>query len=205
MTAHAAGQDSLDVKAAREAWVRGPARPRPHPRRVPRRDLDLNQHGGNPRTLPARRAAALSGAARPLEDHDLRRGPAPVRDRRAVRAGRTDQPRRLPDLRRACARARTRPRRRRRHGQPRQPQEAGREAIEAAGVRLLFLPPYCRTSTRSRWPSPSSRRSCARRLSARSKDYGSPSAGSSTPSRPMNAPISSLLWDIIQIKSKRSR
>ncbi len=82
---------------------------------------------------------------------------------------------------------------------------AGREAIEAAGVRLLFLPPYCRTSTRSRWPSPSSRRSCARRLSARSKDYGSPSAGSSTPSRPMNAPISSLLWDIIQIKSKRSR
>ena len=38
---------------------------------------------------------------------------------------------------------------------------AVREAVEAAGARLLFLPPYSPTSTRSRTPSPSSRRCCA--------------------------------------------
>ena len=43
-------------------------------------------------TLTAWRAAALARAARPLEDHDAGRRPAPVRDRRAVRARRADQP-----------------------------------------------------------------------------------------------------------------
>ena len=54
-------------------------------------------------------------------------------------------------------------RRHRRHGQSAQPQRAGvRAAIEAAGAQLLYLPPYSPTSTRSRTPSPSSRRCCAK-------------------------------------------
>jgi len=36
-----------------------------------------------------------------------------------------------------------------------------RQAIEAAGATLLYLPAYSPDFTRSRWRSPSSRRSCA--------------------------------------------
>lgn len=86
--------------------VRGPARSRSDPPRVPRRDVDLHQHGPHTRALSARQAAALARAARPLEDYDPRRRPAPVRDRRTLRARWADQPRRLPGLRRSRASAR---------------------------------------------------------------------------------------------------
>jgi transposase len=36
-----------------------------------------------------------------------------------------------------------------------------REAIEAAGASLLYLPPYSPDSIQLKWPSPSSRRFCA--------------------------------------------
>jgi hypothetical protein len=92
---------------------------------------------------------------------------------------------------------------------------AVRAAIEAAGARLLFLPPYSPDFNPIRgypdrqvdwgplrWPSPSSRRCCARPPSAPSKGYGRPSDGSSTLSPQTSAPTSSLLQDTIQIKPK---
>jgi len=61
-------------------------------------------------------------------------------------------------------------------------------AIEAVGASLLFLHRTAPTSTRSRMPSPSSKPCCARSRDAPSKACGRPSAISSTPSRPRNAP-----------------
>ena len=46
-----------------------------------------------------------------------------------------------------------------------------RNAIAAAGARLLYLPPIAPTSTRSKMPSPNSRRCCARPPSAASRPY----------------------------------
>lgn len=69
---------------------------------------------------------------------------------------------------------------------------AVREMIRAAGARLLYLPPSTApTSIRSRKPSPSSRLRSARPPSAPSTGCGIPSACSSTPSRPLNAPTTS--------------
>ena len=63
--------------------------------------------------------------------------------------------------------------------------------IEAAGASLLYLPPYSpepkdreATSTRSRTPSPSSKRCSARPPPALSPASGKPSAGSSMTSKP---------------------
>jgi hypothetical protein len=72
---------------------------------------------------------------------------------------------------------------------------AVRAAIEAAGARLLFLLPpafagagsTARTSTLSRWPSPSLRRICEKQPSGPSMTSGMPSAVSSTYIRPRNA------------------
>ena len=47
-----------------------------------------------------------------------------------------------------------------------------REAIEAAGASLLYLPPYSPDLTRSRTPSPSSKPCCAKRPSAPSTASG---------------------------------
>ena len=58
-----------------------------------------------------------------------------------------------------------------------------REMIEAAGARLLYLPPYSPTSIPSRTLSPSSRRCCERPPSEPSKASGRPSANSSISSR----------------------
>jgi transposase len=85
-------------EAARRV-VRGPTRPRSRPSGVHRRDLGLDQHGAPPWALPARREAEGRRPARPLEDHDLRRSAHHARLHRAVGAGRSDQPRRLRDLR----------------------------------------------------------------------------------------------------------
>jgi len=67
-----------------------------------------------------------------------------------------------------------------------------RAAIEAAGAELRFLPPYSRpTSTRSRTPSPSSRRCSERPSHGRATRSGPPLPTHSTPSRPPSAPTTS--------------
>lgn len=65
-----------------------------------------------------------------------------------------------------------------------------REAVEARGAELLYLPPL-RTSTRSSRRSPSSRRCYARRPSERSTPCGTPSASSSAASPQPSAPTTS--------------
>ena len=72
-TAHATEQDRPDVLKRRRGLVRGPARPRSRAPGLHRRDLGHDQHGPAPRPRPARRAPARRRAARPLEDHHLRR------------------------------------------------------------------------------------------------------------------------------------
>ena len=68
-----------------------------------------------------------------------------------------------------------------------------RRAIEAAGAYLRYLPrPTHPTSTRSRTPSPSSRRSCARQRHAPSTASGTPSAVPCRASRRKTAPATSL-------------
>lgn len=60
-----------------------------------------------------------------------------------MRARRTDGWRKLPGLRRATPRAGPATRRHRRHGQSRYHKVAGiRDAIEATGAELRYLPPY---------------------------------------------------------------
>ena len=75
-------------------------------------------------------------------------------------------------------------------------------AIEAAGARLLFLPPDSPESTRSKWRSRSSKRCYARRPREPSRDCGRPSDASSIPSHPTSALTSSLLQDTNPIKPK---
>jgi hypothetical protein len=52
---------------------------------------------------------------------------------------------------------------------------AVRQTIEATGATLALLPPYSPASTRSKTPSPSSRRCCAKPPPARSTRSGEPS------------------------------
>lgn len=61
---------------------------------------------------------------------------------------------------------------------------AEREAIEARGAELRYLPPYSPTSTRSSRTSRSSRASCARPPNVPGTACGTPSASCSTSSRP---------------------
>lgn len=82
---------------------------------------------------------------------------------------------------------------------------ATRDAIEAAGAKLLFLPPSLPTvptSTRSSRRSPSSRRTYARPPSAPSTACGTPSAASSTFTRHRNAPTTSPTPDTMQTDRK---
>ena len=64
--------------------------------------------------------------------------------------------------------------------------------------RSSFCRPTHPTSTRSRWPSPSSRRCSARRQSAPSTASGTPSVASSKPSNHRNAETTSQPQDMIQ-------
>ncbi len=127
--------DRPDVKAAREAWFRGPARSRPRPPCVPRRDLALDRYGPHLRPPRGKRLRSsvphghwktttfvaglrLSGLAAPFV------------------LERSDQPRRLPDFRRArLVPGNSLPRRDRRDGQPRQPHRAGRRAAALPPAR----------------------------------------------------------------------
>ena len=77
-----------------------------------------------------------------------------------------------------------------------------RAAIERAGARLLFLPPYSRISTRSNRPSPRSRRSCERLRRGRSRPSTPPSPRRWTPSHPTNAPTTSPTRATSQIEPK---
>jgi hypothetical protein len=87
---------------------------------------------------------------------------------------------------------------------------AARDAIEAAGARLLFLPPpafagagsTAPTSTRSSRRSPSSRHTCARPPSALSTACGRPSAASSTCTRHRSVPTTSPTPDTMQTDRK---
>lgn len=83
---------------------------------------------------------------------------------------------------------------------------AAREAIEAKGTRLLFLPPPAfaragstrQTLIRSKTPLPSSRRSCAKRLREPSVTCPAPSAPQSIPSPQLSAPTTSPLPDTMR-------
>ena len=83
-----------------------------------------------------------------------------------------------------------------------------REAIEAAGATLLYLPPpafagagsILPTSTRSSRSSPSSRRCCAKPPSARSTPCGTASAPVSTHSRPKNVPHTCATPAMVQLE-----
>jgi hypothetical protein len=79
---------------------------------------------------------------------------------------------------------------------------AVRRAIEAAGASLLYLPLSAPTSTRSRTPSPTSRRFCARRRPELSALSGTRSALSSTCSPQPSAPTTSEPQDTNRIKLK---
>ena len=124
--------------------VRRPARPRPGAAGLHRRDLGQDQHGAHPRPLPARRAPAHGRAARPLEDHDLRRRPDPARHDRALRASAarsTATPSRPMSSRcssPSCAPATSSSW----TTSPATREPTVRALIEAAGASLLFLPPY---------------------------------------------------------------
>lgn len=73
-----------------------------------------------------------------------------------------------------------------------------REAIEAAGATLRYLPPYSPTSTRSNSPSPSSKRCCAKPPNAQSRRCGAASANFSTATALGNAPTTSATTDTLQ-------
>jgi putative transposase len=77
-----------------------------------------------------------------------------------------------------------------------------RRAIRATGARLIFLPKYRPTSTRSSKPSPSSSPRCARPKLEPSTPYAPPSAKSSSLSPRKNAPITSQTPDTRQPKNR---
>ena len=58
------------------------------------------------------------------------------------------------------------------------------ELIEAAGARLLYLPPYSADFNPSRWPGQNSRACCAKPKHAPAKPWTAPSARACTPSTP---------------------
>ena len=75
-----------------------------------------------------------------------------------------------------------------------------REAIEATGATLLYLPPIHPISIRSSSSSPSSKRSCAKPPNEPSRHYGPRSGASSTASPPTSAPA--ILATLAMARSK---
>lgn len=76
--------------------------------------------------------------------------------------------------------------------------KAVRQAIRAAGAKLLFLPPTAPISTPSSRSSPSSRPCSAKPPREPSKPPGNESVNSSTSSPPPNAPTTSQMQDTLQ-------
>ncbi len=166
-TAHASEQDRPDVLKRREDWFEGqldldPERlvfidetwastnmARRHGRCRRGERLRVGVPHGHWKTTTFIGALTLAASSRP-----------------SCSTGRSTG--RLRDLCRAGARPGTAPRRHRRHGQPVQPQGAARARADRGGGRTSCATcrPTAPTSTRSRTPSPSSRRSCAKPPSA---------------------------------------
>ena len=128
---------------AARGMVRGPARSRPGPAGLHRRDWRLHQHGPPARPRAEGSTAAGRHPEGPLEIHDLCSGPAAHGHCRAHDARWPDEPVRIPGLRAAGARADI--------GAWRivladnLPTHKGplvRKAIEAAGASLVFLLAY---------------------------------------------------------------
>ena len=78
-------QDRPDVAEQRADWRAGQARAEPGAAGLRRRDRCGHQHGPALRPQPARPAGRRAGAARPLENHDLRRRPHQPRLPRPLR------------------------------------------------------------------------------------------------------------------------
>jgi hypothetical protein len=75
-----------------------------------------------------------------------------------------------------------------------------REAIEAVGAKLIYLPPYSPDLNPIELPSPSSRPGCERPQNEPSTTCGAELAFSSTTSRRRNAKTTSATMDMPQIK-----
>ena len=124
---------------------------------------DRSEHQDTGARTCARGERLRSRAPWPLEDHDLHRRAAPRRHRRAEGPRRPDERQDFRDLCATGARSEVAARRYRHHGQSARPQSPGAgQAIEAGGAAWLrFCRPTAPTSIPSKWPSPSSRPSCA--------------------------------------------
>lgn len=175
--------------------VREPARSRPGAPDLHLRDRRQHEDGSLARTGAARAAPARRHSARPLENHDLRRRPALRRhDTPMVLDGPTNREAFIAYASQVLARRLT-------PGDivimdnlPAHKGDAVRQAIKATVAAFVFLPPYsptAPTSTRSRTPSPSSRRSCKKPPSEPSKASGKRSGRSSRPLHPKNAETTS--------------
>ena len=105
-----------------------------------RRYLGQDQHDPNLRLEPARPAAQRQSPSRAMDHHDLPGGPAARPYRRTLRVRRADQWPQLPCLRPTMPRPDTAARRRRRHGQPRQPQGTSRTRHPEISRRKALLP-----------------------------------------------------------------
>jgi hypothetical protein len=166
----------------------------------------LDQHGATPRAGAAWPAPADGRAARTSEDHNIRGRADHARHDRALGSRWSDQPPsplslgpmalqrlHLRDIPRPGARPRTPPGRGGHHGQSLKPQGAEGARDDQSRRCEPGVPPALqpRTSTRSRTPSPSSRRCSAKRRSAPSPVSGKPSAASSRRSPLTNAPTTS--------------
>ena len=77
-----------------------------------------------------------------------------------------------------------------------------KQAIEAAGASLRYLPPYSPTSIPSKWPSPSSRPRCAPSKREPSPTSGKPSPTPFAASPRKNAPTISPPQDTMQRERK---
>ena len=110
------------------AQVSGPDRSRAPG--LHRRDLGQDEHGSLARLGTARQAPGRACPAWSLADADIPRGLACRCHYRTLPVRRTDQRRELPALRRAVP------------GADSHKAAAIRQALRAAGARLIYLPPY---------------------------------------------------------------
>jgi hypothetical protein len=145
--------------------------------------------------------AARRHPAWPLEDHDIRRRPAPHRNDGNDGARRPDQSRRVTGVCRAAAGARTLARRCRDHGQPVQPQKRRHPPGHRSGQRQPAFP--AALQSRLQTPLPRSRPCSELPPSEPSTPCGPPSEASSTASRRANAQTTSPPQVTMQHDQKR--